>query len=136
MIKLKKIFELLGVEPYQGFKIKDGTGKTWKERYFLDENLDAWFINENGEKVHFSETLVLRFLRDIYKIIKLPKKKKLRDVTLEEWNKWRKHCRDRNCDKCIFKNVTCTEFLQRACWVNHKDLYSDKFLDQEIEVPE
>lgn len=68
------------------------------------------------------------------KIIKVPKKKKLRDLTIEEYKKWLEigcHRCDR-CDNCVFKNVIC--MYDENCWVHHKDLYSDEFLDQEIEV--
>lgn len=30
----------------------------------------------------------------------------------------------------------CKIIQLNSCWVNHKDLYSDNFLDQEIEVDE
>ena len=76
------------------------------------------------------------FINGLYKIIKLPKepkKKKLRDLTLEEWDKWqRKNCG--NCNKCAFNKVNCNISYEKRSWVNNKDIYSDKFLDQEIEV--
>lgn len=66
---------------------------------------------------------------------KIPKKKKLRDLTLEEWDKWqRKNCG--NCNKCAFNKVNCNISYEKRSWVNNKDIYSDKFLDQEIEVEE
>lgn len=75
-------------------------------------------------------------LNGTYKIIKLPKKKKLRDLTYDEMCKWKeKNCTSIICDKsCLFYNVICT--CVNNCWINHKDLYSDKFLDQEVEIPE
>ena len=66
---------------------------------------------------------------------KIPKKKKLRDLTPEEWDEWqRKNCD--NCNKCAFNIVSCSCSYEKRSWVNNKDLYSDKFLDQEIEVEE
>lgn len=62
------------------------------------------------------------------------RKKKLRDLTPEEWDKWHKNCG--NCSKCIFNKVTCNSSYVKSSWVHNKDLYSDKFLDQEIEVEE
>lgn len=61
-------------------------------------------------------------------------KKKLRDLTSEEYIKLRnKHCYSiETCGTCLFHRVMCVE--SRSCWVENKDLYSDKFLDQEIEV--
>ena len=54
-------------------------------------------------------------------------------ATKEEYKEWlNKNCHPYNCEKCIFCNVSCLD--GGDCWVNHKDLYSDKFLEQEIEV--
>ena len=65
-------------------------------------------------------------------------KKKLRDLTKDEWDKWKNEdCRlNAACDDCIFINVSCTKSIGSNSWINNKELYSDKFLDQEIEVEE
>lgn len=68
----------------------------------------------------------------------MKKKIKLRDLTQEENVKWReKNCtfwgNGWGCNKCIFYNVMCIANKQKD-WIYHKDLYSDKFLDQEIEI--
>ena len=59
-------------------------------------------------------------------------KKKIRDLTFEEYKKF---CMKFNdvCAKCPFRLVVCC-LTANNLWLNHKDLYSDKFLDQEIEV--
>ena len=76
-------------------------------------------------------------LNGIYEIVKLPKKKKkLRDLTVEEYEKClAKYCKNGHidCKGCIFSGTDCSI---KFGWINHKDLYSDKFLDQEIEVEE
>ncbi len=63
--------------------------------------------------------------------------KKLRDVTKEEFAEARDRiCRETpkfNCRGCPFRHVACST-KDEDCWVNHKDLFSDKFLDQIIEV--
>ena len=61
--------------------------------------------------------------------------KKLRDVTPEEYSNWKRIdcCSGAVCYKCPFYNVSCCEDSVDS-WVNHKDLYNDKFLDQTIEV--
>ena len=65
--------------------------------------------------------------------------KKLRDVTPDEYSDWYKcrTCIVRMCSNCPFKDVECAPHSHR-CWVSHKDLFIDKFLDQtiEVEVPE
>ena len=124
---VRKVFDILGVEPNEKFKV-EGNGDTI---YYIDEALyvyrDAGIIC--GGLNHL--------INGVFKIIKLPKepkKKKLRNLTEEEYKKWlKKNCgHSVNCDKCIFNNVMCP--MDNHCWVNNKALYSDKFLDQEIEV--
>ena len=69
-------------------------------------------------------------------------KKKLRDLTPEEYRNWRtKYCighidcssSHSTCDDCPFTSVICNG-SDKKIWVNNKDLYSDKFLNQEIEI--
>jgi hypothetical protein len=77
---------------------------------------------------------------------------KLRDLTEKQYAEWHhNHCEltnSYNCANCIFRFVSCDydydnswvyyPNTNKECWVNNKDLYSDKFLDQtiEIEVPD
>ena len=128
---IRKVFDLLGIEPNEKFKIDDGFN-VFDSTFYMHEDLSIF--DNNGERRSFHQLL----LNGTYKIIKLPKepkKKKLRDWTEEDYKKWKdKNCKiDSMCDKCIFKNVVCAEFYSES-WVNNKDLYSDKFLNQEIEV--
>ena len=61
-------------------------------------------------------------------------KKKLRDITKEEYYNWLtndKNCQ--KCDGCIFSKVECQLNIDN-CWINHKNIYSDYFLNQTIEV--
>lgn len=62
----------------------------------------------------------------------------LRDLTPEQWNKNRDSlCKLdtlNNCDTCMFKEVNCSESFYKNSWIYHKDSYSDKFLDQEVEI--
>lgn len=59
---------------------------------------------------------------------------KLRDMTREQYEKWLKNnCTTKIlCGDCPFFKVFCCD--KNRCWINNKDLYSDKFLDQEIEI--
>lgn len=62
-------------------------------------------------------------------------KKKLRDLTKEDYEKYiNKVCGEISCNDCIFNKAQCVEPSEPKSWVNNKDLYSDKFLDQEIEI--
>lgn len=62
-------------------------------------------------------------------------KKKLRDLTEEEYKKYIvTHCGGNSCsDECIFGIVTCS-YHNNHSWIKNKDLFSDKFLNQEIEI--
>lgn len=62
-------------------------------------------------------------------------KKKLRDLTPEEYENWhKKTCfSSYKCKSCPLESVPCTIYSKNT-WVNHKDLYSDKFLNQEIMI--
>ena len=64
-------------------------------------------------------------------------KKKLKDLTKKEYINWLasdKNCEHReNCDGCIFSKVECQLNIDK-CWINHKNIYSDSFLNQTIEV--
>lgn len=62
-------------------------------------------------------------------------KKKLRDLTEEEYRKYLvTHCGRNSCsDECIFGIVTCS-YHNKHNWIKNKDLFSDKFLNQEIEL--
>lgn len=66
-------------------------------------------------------------------------KKKLRDLTEEEWDKWlEKGCFNNcfTCKKCPLKRAYCYRSTNESSWINNKDVYSDKFLNQEIEIEE
>lgn len=80
------------------------------------------------------------FESDDWEIVKEIKKIKLRDLTEEQCNKWIKNnCTTYGdyCDGCPFQKVRCNnrKGLNDA-WYLNKDLYSNKFLDQEIEIEE
>ena len=125
---VRKVFDMLGIEPNERFKVDGLLGGN--HIFTIDENL---IISDDSETIHIY--LLTSLLTGDCKIIKLPKKKKLRDLTEQEWDKWKdKKCIDTKCSECIFCNVTCWD--DSDCWIYHKDLYSDKFLNQEIEVEE
>ena len=128
---VRKVFDMLGVEPYEKFKI-EGNGDTI---YHIDEELYIYRDNE----ILCSDKILKYLINGYFKIIKLPKepKKKLRDLTKDEWDRIRGDCVERNsCDDCIFRNVICSKSSSNYSWLNNKNLYSDKFLDQEVEVEE
>ena len=63
-------------------------------------------------------------------------KKKLRDITTSEFEDWaKKRCGADSsfCANCTFKFVHCLA-NSVTVWTKHKNLYSDNFLDQVIEI--
>lgn len=127
---VRKVFEMLGVKVYDEFKLDDGQDTLYR----IDENLWVYYrVNDSWEK---SQLNIGDFLNGNFEIVKLHKKKKLKDLTEEDFKKWRnKNCNILKCNECIFEYVYCTKSTNE-CWANHKDLYSNKFLDQEVEVSE
>lgn len=68
-------------------------------------------------------------------------KVKLRDMTPDQWKKWeRETCLAKRmvCSKCPFRRINCGEniFSKTTSWIMNKDILSDKFLDQEVEIEE
>ena len=66
------------------------------------------------------------------------KKVKLRNMTVEQFDKWIiQNCITDKiiCEKCPFRFVNCYS-LNKAFWINNKNSYDDKFLNQEIEIEE
>lgn len=61
-------------------------------------------------------------------------KKKLKYLTPEEFYNWEKeNCDHTECNACPFKSANCNLYDENS-WVNHKELFSDKFLNQELEI--
>lgn len=132
--KVRKVFDILGVEPNEKFKLESDVINTI---FYITGDLKLIGITEGVENV-FDDCFGFLLINNIVKLPKEPKKKKLRDLTEEEYEKWLdNYCNNLNqsCRDCIFNNVNC-ETDYSGCWINNKDLYSDKFLDQEIEVEE
>ncbi len=63
-------------------------------------------------------------------------KKKLKDITIKEYIYWKEKncCRDNKyCDSCPFTSANCYS-NDKNSWVNNKNLFSNEFLNQEIEI--
>lgn len=66
----------------------------------------------------------------------MKRKIKLRDMTSEQWDANKDSLCNFCCSECVFKPVNCLESIFRSSWINHKDIFEDKFLDKEIEIEE
>ena len=106
--------------------IRDCWGKD--NYYFLNED----YCLETKEGAVATFLTLPAIFSDDWEIFKEPKKVKLRDLTVEQFKKWI----DENCNKCDFckgcpfKCIECYDTF----WLSHKDMFSDKFLDQEVEI--
>ena len=68
-------------------------------------------------------------------------KKKIRDITEEEFEIWKNYnCKtyDLHCTGCPFRASECGFVGLKFPWYENKEMFSDKFLDQaiDIEVPD
>lgn len=64
-------------------------------------------------------------------------KKKIKDITKEEFGIWASnYCQiyDLCCTGCPFKAVQCRGARNELPWYDNKEMFSDKFLDQEIDI--
>lgn len=115
--------------------------RTWCKDGYIYINSYGEFENQSGKH----PAIILSHLDDLEadnrEIVKEKKKVKLRDLTEEQFEEWaNKHCQefaDNLCRGCPFQKVKCNNQDKiNDVWYLNKDLYSDKFLDQEIEVEE
>lgn len=105
----------------------------------LEDNVLKAFISYLNKLTGEIKLMPKDLLADDWEIVKEIKKVKLRDMTEEQWEKWKnKNCTKYNsCKDCPFQKVKCySDYKANDGWYLNKDLYSDKFLDQEIEVKE
>ena len=131
-MKFEEVFPALR----EGEKIKR---KIWYE------DINYIILNENKEIISlkwgiYDALSIKDLLADDWEIVKEPKKVKLRDLTEEQYQKWiLKNCDnyDDKCEGCPFQKVYCDRNPNiDDWWIRNKDLYSDKFLDQEVEIYE
>lgn len=59
------------------------------------------------------------------------KKVKIRDMTKEQFDQFcRGYCCENECEACPFFSINCAS----AAFIERKEMFSDKFLDQEVEI--
>ena len=93
------------------------------------------YIYNPKEDCHGVNLSWKEFFSDDWEIVKEKKKVKLRDLTEEQFDKWiLKNCqKNTKCENCVFNRVNCIN-TSAYCWIKNKSLFSDKFLDQEVEI--
>lgn len=111
----------------------------WREdTYFYKNHLGTIIFKNGSEDTYYYDLSCLLNSND-WEIVKEPKKVKLRDLTEEQFEKWfRKNCDNyEGCKGCPLQRVQCVKNpTPNDWWIRNKDLYSDKFLDQEVEIYE
>ena len=124
---VRKVFEMLGVEPNEKFKIK-AVGKE-DALYCLTENLTGYVLDEKGkDNEFFVDWLLKDTLINPETIIKLPKEsKKIGNLK----------CGDvKDCEDCPFKVIDCGEAddlkIHTYTLFDILNNWYEKYKDQEI----
>lgn len=107
----------------------------WREDTYFYKNDQGNFIFKNGGADEYYYNLTCLLFSGDWEIVKEPKKVKLRDLTEAQFRKYLNGCVERKCAECPLNDVVCYPSYVN-CLIKHKDLYSDKFLEQEIELQE
>lgn len=106
----------------------------------LEGNMLKGFISYSNRLVGGIKFMSKDLSADDWEIVKETRKVKLRDLTEEQYKKWFKNnCAkyDDYCQGCPFQKIKCVSREKKNdAWYLNKDLYSDKVLDQEIEIEE
>lgn len=109
--------------------------KCWGKEVYIKTH-DFFVVGQiiTEDNIDYALT-VMDLEADDWEVIKEPKKVKLRDLTKEQLEKWRRtNCIGDKCHDCIFNKVGC--IYVAYCWIKDKSLFSDKFLNQEVEIEE
>lgn len=100
---------------------------------------DGELYTDKGCKITLLTSYVIKL--DDWEIVKEKKKVKLRDLTKEQYEEWvEQNCIwmcDDGCRRCPFRKVKCdNRYMADDVRYLNKNLYSDKFLNREIEIEE
>ena len=108
----------------------------WNDHYIIWNEDNEIVASDTGKTCVFGKE---DFTCADWEIVEEKKKVKLRDLTQEQYRTFvDSECRNKKtCNGCLFYYINCSICDKvDKCWINHKDLYSDKFLDQEVEIDE
>lgn len=123
-------------------KAFDKLGKKWNSG---SSYLDLTYWNRHTYEMNYGNNgtcsskrayyiTIYEFGDVIFEEEKTTIKKEIRDLTLEEFNNWRdENCYKTPCEECPFVGVNC-DSDGNSSWINHKELFSNTFLNQEVEI--
>ena len=109
----------------------------WSEdKYVCTRKGESSFLDQDGFIFIFG---VDDFKNDDWEIVKEKKKVKLRDLTAEQYKTFLdSRCGNQidgiSCVDCPFCRTSCLYDKDDKCRIDNKDLYNNKFLDQEVEI--
>ena len=139
--KVKKVFELLGVEPNEEFEVMLKDNSKFSYKFKFDEDLQGYCFKD---KWRLEGDLLRILLSGTYEIIKLPKeqkKKKLRDCTIGEILEHKYNQRIQSliclaqsllyldCNTSYFKEFSMNDYFEK--WI--KPCIKDEILEIEVE---
>lgn len=106
-----------------------------------DGVLKAFISPSDGFVGDINAIGIYDLLVDDWEVVKEKKKVKLRNLTKQQYkafidNKCGNQIVGIGCVDCPFYHISCLYGKDNKCWIDNKDLYNDKFLDQEIEIEE
>lgn len=106
--------------------------------YIYYSSEDGELYTDKGCKITLTSYIIKL---DDWEIVKEKKKVKLRDLTKEQYEEWvEQNCIwmcDDGCRGCPFRKVKCdNRYMADDVRYLNKNLYSDKFLNREIEIEE
>lgn len=131
--KLLKAFDKLGKKWAYGDSYLEKNCWNGYEEYTCYSNNNGYtsinWYKKNDYKIYEFEDVIIEEK-------KMKRKIKLRDLTPKQWDENKEiECKNyKCCNNCKFRYVYCDASDIDSSWINHKELYSDKFLDQEIEI--
>jgi hypothetical protein len=112
----------------EGIKVRR---KSWNKRNYIVVAKDNLIVDENDYAIPFC---IDDFSADDWEIVK---RVKLRDLTEEQFKKWHeRNCEGNKCKDCVFNQNKVNCIYVAYCWIKDKSVFSNKFLDQEIEIQE
>ena len=112
----------------------------WYKDIYIYINSNGEIVDQSGRRFEILLDNLCDFEDTCWEIIPdpVPKRVKLRDLTKKQYQKrYKKNCKkfEKYCNGCPFQKVQCyNDDRLNNIWYLNKDLYSDEFLDQEIEI--
>ena len=102
----------------------------------LEDNVLKAFIPYFNRLTGEIKLMSRDLLADDWEVVEEKNKVRLRDLTTQEQlEKWKeRNCEGSKCKDCVFNQNKVNCIYVAYCWIKDKSIFSDKFLDQEVEI--